>query len=289
MGREWRVRCPVHEADGAQHNPSFAVWTRPTGEVAFNCMGGCKYPVVVAALERLGLPVTNTSSPEERTARKAASDAHRTSGMLAARELFSTCYPIEASGAVDRYLKSRRLDLDEHEKRFLLEAPDPSVRNGKLFVGLIVDLSTLFDEAITLVGVQALPVDAGGKAALGRNGKKWRQITGTLRGCGVPIGRPSLDGRIVVGEGIETVLAAKRLLDMPFGIASLSSSNMPALKLPKGTTSVMISADNDPAGAEAANAAMRLWSRDVKMRAVVWGNRGDDAASEWIKRQPVLE
>ncbi|NBQ33249.1 MAG: hypothetical protein EBQ56_08345 [Proteobacteria bacterium] len=48
--------CPVHEADGLEHTPSFSVSIGTSGKVLLKCYGKCTFEKVRDALEVLGLP-----------------------------------------------------------------------------------------------------------------------------------------------------------------------------------------------------------------------------------------
>ena len=58
------------------------------------------------------------------------------------------------------------------------------------------------------------------------------------------------DEVLVIGEGIETTLAAMQIFGLP-GIAALSASNLPTIRPPK-CAKVIIAADNDDPGRQAA-------------------------------------
>lgn len=49
--------CPVHEADGREHTPSFSVSTGTSGKVLLKCFAKCTFEELRDALERLGLPL----------------------------------------------------------------------------------------------------------------------------------------------------------------------------------------------------------------------------------------
>jgi len=64
---------------------------------------------------------------------------------------------------------------------------------------------------------------------------------------------------MVIGEGIESSASAGALLGLP-AWAAISAGNMAkALVLPLEVRSVVIAADNDKPGIEAAEAALRRW------------------------------
>jgi DNA primase len=66
---------------------------------------------------------------------------------------------------------------------------------------------------------------------------------------------------LLVGEGIETTLAAMRATGLP-GWAALSTSGLRSLDLPAERPHVTILADGDAAGEAAAQAAALRWRRE---------------------------
>jgi hypothetical protein len=53
-GRGWLACCPVHEADGKRHTPSFGIVER-NGRVLVRCYAGCAQDAVIDALRACGL------------------------------------------------------------------------------------------------------------------------------------------------------------------------------------------------------------------------------------------
>lgn len=85
-----------------------------------------------------------------------------------------------------------------------------------------------------------------------------RQMFGAMKGGYVQLGTPNSKKPLLVAEGIETALAASEITGMP-AIAALSTTNMPSVLLPD-CSGIIIAADNDNAGLEAAEKAARIWS-----------------------------
>lgn len=55
-GSGWAAFCPLHEADGRKHNPSYSINEGREGRVLIECMAGCPKP---DTLERIGLKMTD--------------------------------------------------------------------------------------------------------------------------------------------------------------------------------------------------------------------------------------
>ena len=281
-GRDIRCFCPAHEADGARHNPSFAAWPRADGSVAFNCFS-CEHTILRDALSKLGLLPDQRLSPEEYAKRVTAEREARTASKVKAAELLDGAHPIGEYSPVGKYLASRKIALRfVDEGKFLFQkAPDASEKHWQ-FLNVFVDPSTIFQPTIDARGVQRLRIDSDGKAIITPRGKKDRHSWGPLRGAAVPLGTPG--PRVLIGEGVETVLAAMRLLNINFALAALSADNL-CVALPRGTQRVVIVADNDTggrAGAEKAAAQYRFLG--VLTKVTTLGDEGEDAGDALMRR-----
>ena len=286
-GREWRVPCPVHENDGGNHNPSLSLWDKPGGGFAMKCMTGCAKPAIVTALKTLGvaLPKAPALTPEEKVAQLAAREQSRIEKVTAARDLFDNSDPILKGGAVDYYLQGRGLSWGIYSPT-VRGVADPLHPSSPALLCPIIDLTTYRDPEPLCTGVVTLSLKSDGTPRLDGHGHKLRSVHGIQRGYGVVIGA-TYSERMVVGEGVETVIAAMELLDCPLGVATLSSSNMRPLRVPSWIHRVEIAADDDAPGLVAANqleASLRKW---CSTRVLVWGEGGTgwDANDELMKRK----
>ena len=94
-----------------------------------------------------------------------------------------------------------------------------------------------------------------------------KKSLGSTAGGAVRLGEPER-GRLLVGEGIETTAAAMGLFDLP-GWAAIGTGGLTAIELPEHVRDVVIAADRDAGGLQAAAAlARRLEAegRDVEIR-----------------------
>lgn len=85
-------------------------------------------------------------------------------------------------------------------------------------------------------------------------------MLGPCRGGAVRLGEHD-GGRLLVGEGIETCLAAMQATGRP-AWAALSTSGLRSLVLPDTVDDIVVLADGDQPGEAAACAAAGRWSRE---------------------------
>ena len=290
-GRELRVRCPVHEAVGA-HNPSMAIWERPGDNVAFKCMAGCYQDQVRAALIARGVAVSRggPTSPEAQLAAKKFQEERRVEQLEKAKFVLENSRTIVRLDRADMYLSSRGLSYPILRGTLptLLCGPDPTGTTSladSAMIGVICDMTTLRRARPKATGISALSLLADGTPRLdSKTGKKFRSVVGSMVGHAVPLGVPGPS--LVVGEGVETTLAAMKLLNVGFGAAVLSASNMACLVVPDFVRRVLIAADYDEAGIAAAEGLKKaLWPVLPAVSVHCWATqKGWDAADELMRR-----
>jgi hypothetical protein len=119
----------------------------------------------------------------------------------------------------------------------------------------------------------------GGQKIKGREPRK--QLSGTHGrvGCAVQLMAP---GRILaVAEGIETALAAARLLKLP-AWSCLNTSLLQAFQPPPGIERIVVAADNDEPGIRAAEKLKLKLQGTVPV--IIWPSQGADYAADWEAR-----
>jgi hypothetical protein len=114
-----------------------------------------------------------------------------------------------------------------------------------------------------------LALDGQGKAP----GTPQRMMLGSCRGGAVRLG--NVDDVLLVGEGIETGLAATQSTGLP-AWAALSTSGLRSLSLPDTITEVVVLADGDDAGEEAALVCTRHLQRQGRRVRIARPPRGQD-------------
>ena len=111
------------------------------------------------------------------------------------------------------------------------------------------------------MGTQKAPVDPQ------------RMMLGPCRGCAVKLAEA---GKVLmVGEGIETCLAAMQSRGLP-AWAALSTSGLLALDLPTYLRDVIVLADGDEAGRAAARGAALRWKREGRRVRIAHPPQGMD-------------
>lgn len=273
QGREWRVFCPVHEADGGMHKPSLAIW--PTGDerYAYKCMTGCGKPSIRDALRDRGVKcgTGDTVTVEQAAAAKAKREEYRVEQLRKVEAMVMEASKIEAGDPVASYLAARGLyPLPDSSLQTLMKVPDP-LFGGVAFAAAICDNRPTDNRPTRIVGMSTLSLHENGDPVIAAfTGKKLRSIVGTQRGYGVPYGIPG--PHVVIAEGVESMLAALKITGESFGIATLAATNMPFIALPSFVRKVTIAADNDTPGLEAAAALKNdLGHLGVPVTILKWG------------------
>lgn len=290
VGRDWRVLCPHHEMDGGNHKPSLAIWPTSENNYAVKCMTGCSSSDVWRGLRALGIKGSQRggSTALDRVKAAQARERHRVDQLMKVQEILSESTSPATAGPIEWYLRARDLyPLPESTLNTILQTPDPvwTMTKGFTLGGVICDMTTLRAERPKAVGLQLLSLyDDGVPRLVQGTGKKFRSIIGLSKGHAVPYGVPG--PQLVVAEGIESMLAAMKLLEIPFGAATLASTNMQFLAIPEYVREVVIAADNDSPGMEAAAALMNdLGHVGIRCHIERWGEPGSghDAADELMR------
>jgi Toprim domain len=129
------------------------------------------------------------------------------------------------------------------------------------------------------VHITYLREDGSGKARV----ELEREIYGSVKSGIVRLFEP-VEGRIAIAEGIETALSFAQLYSVPVW-AVLSAFNLAEISPPSDITSVVIAADNDPAGLKFANKAAQRFLREGRHCEIVFPEvRGMDWNDILVKR-----
>lgn len=113
---------------------------------------------------------------------------------------------------------------------------------------------------------------------------KRKLMLGATGGGAVRLAEPA-GGELMVAEGIETALSVMAATGCPVW-AALSTSGIKTIELPPSVVTVVIAADGDAAGAEAAESAATRWraeGRRVRIRPAPWGMDFNDIAQAYAR------
>lgn len=167
----------------------------------------------------------------------------------AAYRIWQAAQPADET-LVEAYLVSRGLVLPDCKAiRFAPSLKHPSGDHWPAMVAAVLVADGRF------LGVHRtfLARDGSGKAPV----SPAKMSLGPIAGSAVHLG-PAADG-MLVGEGIETTLAAMQIAGRP-GWAALSTSGLKRLALPESVKAVTILMDADEPGEQAARAAAGRWT-----------------------------
>jgi len=278
-GHDWMARCPAHD----DREPSLSIREADDGKVLVRCHAGCDQARVIEALRARGLWWNSESGrlagPARRTVasdRKEHEDARRTKVAL---DIWHASRPV--SGALaEVYLRSRDLTLQMPPTlRFHAGLKHPS---GGIWPAMVALVTRGSDDTPLAIHRTFLARDGGGKASA----EPAKMMLGPCRGGAVRLADPG-DG-LMVGEGIETCLAAMQAVGRP-AWAALSTFGLRALDLPNAIQDVIVLADGDDPGEAAAREAALRWKREGRSVRIARPPRGADFNDLLVGRTPVFE
>lgn len=163
------------------------------------------------------------------------------------------CVQVSEGDPVHRYL-CRRLAVESLSvpECLRLHPAMPYVHEGSAVASFPAMVAPLLDRAGDVLALhRTYLTEDGRKAKVPGPVKKLTPAAGLLRGTHIPLHHP-VDGALGIGEGIETSLAASLASQLPT-VAAYSAGNLAAWQWPTGLQRLVIFADHDPAGAEAAS------------------------------------
>jgi putative DNA primase/helicase len=175
---------------------------------------------------------------------------------------------IPAAGTlVETYLRSRGVYLPPWPTlRFHSGLKHPSGGRWPAMVALVTRGS---NDTPVAIHRTFLAIGGAGKAPV----DKPKMMLGPCRGGAVRLADPS--DVLMVGEGIETCLAAMQVTGHP-AWAALSTSGMRSLDLPKDVGDVIVLADGDDEGEAAALDCATRWKREGRRARIARPPKGLD-------------
>ncbi|MCR9151467.1 MAG: toprim domain-containing protein [Rhodobacteraceae bacterium] len=231
----WVDHCPAHD----DREPSLSIRVASDGRLLLYCHAGCRFEDILSAAGISGRQSPRVSPAIQREI-AARDSADRQARVLRAQAIWQQGLPIEGSLA-ETYLGSRGITLWGEDQRF---QPALWYSQGGAYRPALV--SPIIRDNLR-VGVHRVFLDDSGR-------KLGRTMLGDCRGGAVRLG--GTGGRLVVAEGVETTLALRQLTpDQPGEFwAALSTGNMAILGLPPEPGELVVGADGEQAGRDAAQA-----------------------------------
>jgi putative DNA primase/helicase len=263
-------RCPCHD----DTTPSLHVSYR-NDKVLVHCHGPCSQERVVGYLKSRGL------WPRSRAEQKSRTDWYLELEQKRAEEYSRLCrargivreagYHGRDVSLVEKYLRGRRI---EHVPSCALGLTVRQSRKlfGKSYPAMVFPILPAKDRPGT-VGAHVTFLSRDGSTKL--NTETPRRIYGFAKGGYVVVSKLDPNRRLIVGEGIETTLSVCQLTGLP-GIAALSAGNLPKI-VPPPCLEIIIAADNDDVGRDAAKQAAQIWTMaGFKVYIATAPDRGSD-------------
>ena len=264
VGDGWTALCPAHD----DRKPSLSINCGVDNKILVRCHAGCEQRDVIAGLKRLGLWEQVSHSATTFSHRKLSSLKQSQPAELKGVSLSLWQSSVSASSTLaETYLASRGLGL-------------PQSGALRFHKGLKHPLNSVWPAMVALVtrGIDGLPI-AVHRTFLDRNGagkapvSPAKMMLGPCRGGVVRLGDP--DGVLMIGEGIETCLAAMHATGHS-AWAALSTSGLRSLDLPGMIRDVIVLADGDDPGEAAAGECALRWKREGRRVRIARPPRGAD-------------
>jgi hypothetical protein len=264
-GRDWRCRCPLH---GGR---SLTLRDGDGGRLLAWCFAGCDSRDVLRELRRRGLLDRDTTECGHSVVIPPHHDGRR---IACARRIWDGAHDTLRSPVV-RYLASRDITLP----------PPPSLRwtprcwhrEERAHLPAMIALVEHVERGI--VGVHRTYLTSDYR-------RRDRASLGPIGGGAVRLAAPG--GVLMVGEGIETCLAAMQATGHP-AWAALSTSGLRALDLPADVRDIIVLADGDEPGARAARDCAWRWKRQGRRVRIARPAQGMDFNDMLMGRAPHVE
>lgn len=278
-GNCWMAKCPGHD----DRSPSLSIYETADCKVLVRCHAGCDQDRVILALRSLGL-WPNACPASSRGSILRSDSAHKASELDTRRievasSIWNSSKPANGS-LVEVYLASRAIRLKPPDSlRFHAGLKHPS---GGFWPVMVSRVESGADGAPLAIHRTFLARDGKGKAPVSPQ----RMMLGPCRGGAVRLAEPN--GLLMVGEGIETCLAAMMASGHP-AWAALSTSGLRTLELPTHVRDVIVLADGDDAGETAAQSCARRWTRQGRCVRIARPPRGMDFNDLLLGRTSCIE
>ncbi|MGK0618098.1 toprim domain-containing protein [Meiothermus cerbereus] len=256
----WRATCPAH---GSGKNRALSIAVQDEKPL-LHCFAGCPAEAVLAAV---GLSWRDLYAREARPWEapgycRPATSPERPTTPLEARERWQGWWDRARPHhpLLSRYLKARGLSIE----------PPPTLRLALWGEQPVMLARVEGPQGLAGLHLTLLKADGSGRLEK-RLAKGSHPLGGSIRLFEPQAGQP-----LALTEGIETALAVHQSTGWPVW-ACVSAGGLAAVELPAEVFEVVICADNDSAGVDAANAlARRLLSEGRRVRLAVPPKAGED-------------
>jgi DNA polymerase I-like protein with 3'-5' exonuclease and polymerase domains len=276
-GSGWVARCPVHD----DQKPSLSIGSGKDGKVLVHCHAGCNQrDVFNAILRKRGLlGQTRSHKREDRTADEEDADADARKRSAFALTIWRACGSAHAT-LVQTYLAARGIALPVPDAlRFHRGLKHPT---GDCWPAMVALVTNGVDATPLAIHRTFLARDGSGKAPVDPQ----KMMLGPCRGGVVRLADAGNSDVLMVGEGIETCLAAMQATGHPTW-AALSTSGLRALELPEDVRDVVVLADGDAGGEAAARDCAWRWKRQNRRVRIARPPQGMDFNDMLMRREGV--
>lgn len=256
--------CPLPDHGKGRGDLNWSLSLRGGESVGLlvHCFAGCPSGEVLAAIRRL--EPAGTAGQDQSSNRHVASFSQ--SPVRAAETFWRSGVSVHNTPA-EAYLTRRGLPSDSVALRYLAGARHPNSA-GRKFPAL---LSAISDCSGKIIAVQRTFLEYdGAKASIAPN----RMMLGRLNRGSVRLA--PADDVLGLAEGVETALSASRIFGVPVWAAC--GARLSQVALPAQTRHVILFADHDEPGMEAAQAAARRFRAQGKTVEIV---RPKTAGADW--------
>jgi len=246
-GSEWMARCPAHD----DREPSLSLRDADDGRILVRCHAGCDQLRVISELRALGLWPGAASREAPRQASRADASSEKNPDEAKRRDSALRIWHESSPAAgtlVETYLASRGLRLPSEARiRF-----HPSLRHrlGGEWPAMVALVSDGSSDAPLAIHRTFLARDGSGKGPVDHP----KMMLGPCRSGAVRLAEPGK--LLMLGEGIETCIAAMQSTGHPTW-AALSASGLRRIPIPSSVSEVILLADGDEPGEDAALACAR--------------------------------
>lgn len=253
VGGEWMGCCPFHD----DRSPSFTIYDGGQRFYCFGCeasgdvldfMQRIAGVGLVEAARMLGAGDGPAVQPVRGMERPQPAEDDRKANR--ARSIWQAAIPATGTLA-EAYLRARGIDPPYPPSLRFLALPWGNLPPMPCLVCAVQDL----DGEVTGIQRIWLAPDGRGKAAV----DKPKLSLGKVKGGAIRLGEPDDGGCLTVCEGPEDGLSLRAMLGGPVWVAA-GASFLSGMLFPAQVCAVIVAADNDPAGREAADKAARAFA-----------------------------